>query len=389
VIIMETGNHCYDYIVVGLGTAGSATCLELARRRVSVLGIDAHRPPHRLGSHHGASRSIRRAYLEGSAYVPMAMRSWQLWRKLEKDATIDLLVTTGNLTIGPPYSPAVAGFLASARKYQIEHEQLTARQVMERFPCFTMPEDFVAGLEVEAGIIFPETAITTILTQAHQSGATLHFNEQVESWQETAGGVIVQTTQGRYEAGRVLVSAGAWTGKLLGLAEPLLRPHRVVVHWLEEPDARFHLGRLPVSFWQIPVGNDAQTNDPYREFYILPTIPPDSRLKVAFHNGLEPCDPDVLRRDVLTGEDDAIRDVLGYFCPELQHHPIRSEVCLYIMTPDTHFYLGKRPGSKNVFGVALAGHGFKFAPVLGEILADLLTDTPPRFDLTLFSPARF
>jgi sarcosine oxidase len=110
---------------------------------------------------------------------------------------------------------------------------------------------------------------------------------------------------------------------------------------------------------------------------------------VAFHNGLEPCDPDVLRRDVLTGEDDAIRDVLGYFCPELQHHPIRSEVCLYIMTPDTHFYLGKRPGSKNVFGVALAGHGFKFAPVLGEILADLLTDTPPRFDLTLFSPARF
>jgi sarcosine oxidase len=196
VIIMETGNHCYDYIVVGLGTAGSATCLELARRRVSVLGIDAHRPPHRLGSHHGASRSIRRAYLEGSAYVPMAMRSWQLWRKLEKDATIDLLVTTGNLTIGPPYSPAVAGFLASARKYQIEHEQLTARQVMERFPCFTMPEDFVAGLEVEAGIIFPETAITTILTQAHQSGATLHFNEQVESWQETAGGVIVQTTQG-------------------------------------------------------------------------------------------------------------------------------------------------------------------------------------------------
>ena len=104
----------YDFIVVGLGTAGSATTMTLARRGFNVLGIDMHRPPHSMGSHHGASRSVRRAYLEGTSYVPMALRSWELWRKLEKDSGQKLLVETGNLTIGPPDSPAVSGFMASA-----------------------------------------------------------------------------------------------------------------------------------------------------------------------------------------------------------------------------------------------------------------------------------
>lgn len=75
----------YDFLVVGLGTVGSATCLELARRGHSVLGLDARHPPHNLGSHHGETRSIRRAYLEGTSYVPMALNSWKSWRRLERD----------------------------------------------------------------------------------------------------------------------------------------------------------------------------------------------------------------------------------------------------------------------------------------------------------------
>ena len=114
----------YDFIIIGLGTAGSATCMTLARRGFRVLGIDKHRPPHAMGSHHGASRSVSRAYLEGTAYVPMAMKSWELWRKLESDSGRDLLVETGNLTIGPPDSPAVTGFMASAQTYTIPHALL-------------------------------------------------------------------------------------------------------------------------------------------------------------------------------------------------------------------------------------------------------------------------
>ena len=98
----------YDVIVVGLGTAGSATCMALAARGVSVLGLDVAHPPHELGSHHGESRSIRRAYLEGSAYVPMAQRAWDLWRKLEWDTGTHLLSSTPNLTLGPVDGPVPA-----------------------------------------------------------------------------------------------------------------------------------------------------------------------------------------------------------------------------------------------------------------------------------------
>ena len=109
----------YDFLVVGLGTVGSATCLELARRGHSVLGIDARHPPHNFGSHHGETRSIRRAYLEGTSYVPMALTAWESWQRLQRDTKTALLIPTGNLTIGPADCPAVLGFVSSAQNYRI------------------------------------------------------------------------------------------------------------------------------------------------------------------------------------------------------------------------------------------------------------------------------
>lgn len=101
------------------------------------------------------------------------------------------------------------------------------------------------------------------------------------------------------------------------------------------------------------------------------------------------CDPDTIVRAVSLEEVAKIRAVIAQFLPGLHQRPITSELCLYTLTPDGHFYLGKRSGSDHVFGVALAGHGFKFSPVLGEILADLMADAPPAFDIGLFSPQQF
>jgi sarcosine oxidase len=377
----------YDFVIVGLGTAGSATCMTLARRGFTVLGIDAFRPPHTMGSHHGASRSVRRAYLEGSAYVPMALRSWELWRRLEKDSGQKLLVKTGNLTIGPPESPAVSGFLTSAQSYDIPHECLTAAEVRNRWPQLAPPPTFVAGLEKEAGIVFPELSIAAFLAEAERAGADLVLGERVDRWAEARGTVRVFTGRNTYEAGRLLISAGVWTKKLLGLPGTPLMPKRVPVHWVDAPqDSRFHLGRFPVNFWQVPTDKNPRS---YREFYALPAIDPASRIKVAFHNRLEDCDPDTLVREVSPDEVEMIKAVISEFLPGLHRCGITSDVCLYTMTPDGHFYLGKRPGSNNVFGAALAGHGFKFAPVLGEILADLMAGILPAVDLELFSPNRF
>jgi sarcosine oxidase len=382
--------HTYDFIVVGLGTAGSATCMTLARRGFRVLGIDRYRPPHNMGSHHGASRSVRRAYLEGTSYVPMALRSWELWRKLEKNSGQKLLVRTGNLTIGRPESPAVSGFLASAQSYDIPHDCLTATEVRKRWPHLCLHDSFVAGLEKEAGIVFPELSIITFLAEAEKAGADLIFNDQVDGWSEVQGNVHVYTAQRTYETGRLLISAGAWTNRLLCLPAKLLIPKRVPVHWIKvSGDSNLRLGHFPVNFWQVPKEKSSGPHLTYSEFYALPMIPPASQMKVAFHNELLDCDPDTLIREVLPDEVEKIKAIISQFLPGLRHFPIVSEVCLYTMTPDSHFYLGKRPGSDNVFGAAFAGHGFKFAPVLGEILADIMADISPAVDIELFSPNRF
>lgn len=380
----------YDFIIVGLGTAGSAACMTLSRRGFRVLGIDKYHPPHNLGSHHGASRSVRRAYLEGTSYVPMALRSWDLWQRLEKDSGKELLIKTGNLTIGPAESPAVSGFLASAQSYKIPHECLTAAEVRKRWPQLSPPASYVAGLEKEAGIVFPELSIATFLAEATKAGADLIAGEPVERWTESQNRVLVHTARNTYETGRLLISAGAWTNRLLDLPDSPLSPKRVPVHWVEVPENRhLHIGQFPVNFWQIPVEKQQGSPQRYREFYSLPVIGPRSRIKAAFHNELDDCDPATLIREVSKIEVDKITAVISQFLPGLRDYPITSEVCLYTMTPDGHFYLGKIPESNHVFGVALAGHGFKFAPVIGEILADLMLDIPPSVDISLFSPDRF
>jgi sarcosine oxidase len=379
----------YDFIIVGLGTVGSATCMELARRGHSVLGLDTLHPPHNLGSHHGESRSIRRAYLEGTSYVPMALKSWESWQKLERDAKTTLLATTGNLTIGPPDCPAVAGFLKSAKYYGITHQELTAADVSKKWPQLSLPANFVAGLEVEAGLLFPELCISILLSEAEKTGAALKFNERADSWKDDGDRVTVYTPRGRYEAGRLLLAAGARNKKLVGHIGTWLLPKRVPVHWIDPPDSMsFKLGVLPVNFWQLP-SRDVTGKFQYREFYSIPITHHAGRVKVAAHNCLKDCDPDDLKMKVSTKEARSVKNFMNNHLPSLENCAFYANICFYTLTPDGDFSLGPLPGYDNVFLAALAGHGFKFAPVLGEILADMLEGSMPAYDVAMFSPGRF
>lgn len=379
----------YDVIVVGAGTVGSATCMELARRGLSVLGLDAYRPPHLLASHHGESRSIRRAYLEGTVYVPMVQQAWELWHKLESDTRIKLLTLTGNITIGPGDAPAVQGFLTSARRYDIPHELLTAVDVRRRWPQLTPADNFMAGLEMEAGVIAPERALVAMLAEAEKAGAVMRFDERVQGWRDDGNHVHVQSSRGTYEAGRVLLSTGAGALPLLGTMGKWLMLKRVPVHWVAPPKARsFDLGILPVNFWQLPV-TDMTDSEAFYEYYALPISSSGGRVKVAAHNHLTDGDPSQVDRQVAPEEVAAIRRFMKNYIPSLALGDIGSDVCFYAMTPDRDFIIGPLPGYPNVFTVALAGHGFKFAPVLGEIMADMLEGKKPAFDVARFSPERF
>lgn len=379
----------YDYIIVGLGTVGSATCMELARRGHSVLGLDTLHPPHHLGSHHGESRSIRCAYLEGTSYVPMALNSWESWRRLERDAKTTLLVTTGNLTIGPPDCPAVAGFLKSAKRYGITHQELTAADVSKKWPQLSLPAHLVAGLEVEAGLLFPELCISILLSEAEKSGAVLKFNERADSWTDDSERVTVSTPRGRYEAGRLLLAAGARNKKLAGHAGAWLSPKRVPVHWIDPPDAiSFKLGVFPINFWQLP-SRGVTGKFQYHEYYSIPITHHDGRVKVAAHNCLEDCDPDDIEMKVLTREARSVKNFMKNHLPLLEKCAVYENVCFYTLTPDGDFSLGPLPGYDNVFLAALAGHGFKFAPILGEILSDMLEGNMPAYNVAMFSPGRF
>ena len=377
----------FDVIVVGLGTAGASTCMELARRGDAVLGLDAFSPPHRRGSHHGESRSIRKAYMEGTAYVPMAFRSWELWRKLEQQAGTTLLVKTENLTIGPQNCPAVSGFLKSARAYDIPHELMTASAVRSRWPQLAVPESFVAGLEIDAGILYPEPAVRTFLEEAQRFGAVLNVNEPLLRWDEQRSHIRVMTPSGMYEGGRLLLAAGAHNQRLMPNADDTLSIKRVPVFWASPPgNGSYNLGSFPVNFWQIP--HTGENHPGYSELYALPCMKDGGMVKVAPHNELSDIDPSKTAHPATEAEITRIRGFIAQFIPELNAQHIFMESCLYTLTPDRHFWLGPLPGYQRVFIAALSGHGFKFAPVLGEILSDMLEGRNSPYDLNMFHPDR-
>lgn len=366
----------YDVVIAGLGAMGSATAAELARRGASVLGLDRYTPPHTLGSSHGETRIIREAYFEHPLYVPMVQRAYELWRALEQTSGTRLLLETGGLMIGRPNSALVEGALRSAGVHRLAHSMLSAADVRARFPALHPEDDMVAVLEPRAGVLFAEVCIGALLAQARRHGADLRFDEPVLRWESGGDFMRIFTSKGDYRARQVIVAAGAWVGSLLPGLEAPFRIERQVLHWFDPVNdvAAFDPSRCPVHLWQFDEG---------RFFYGFPNL--GSGVKAAFHHGGEPTTAGDVRRDVSADEIDAVRAAVRRFVPTADGPPRASVVCLYTNTPDEHFLIDRHPREPRVLVASpCSGHGFKFAPVVAEILADLVQDRPRRFELDLF-----
>lgn len=367
--------------MAGLGVTGSAAAWQMAARGLQVLGLDRYAPPHALGSSHGRTRIIREAYFEHPLYVPLVQRAYALWTELERHAGRPLLRLTGGLMLGRPDDAVFAGALRSAREHALPHEVLSATAVRERFPVLRPDDEMAAVLEPRAGILLVEDCVAALQNGARRQGAVLEHSRPVTAWKADGSSVLVTTPGATYRAGHLLLCAGPWLPRLaegLGLA---LEVERQLSHWFEpaRDAAAFDAGRCPVTIWE---------HAPGRVFYTIPD-PGGHGLKVGIHHEGEPVDPDSVDR--LPGpEDEArVRALVAARMPAANGRLLDVRVCLYTNAPDGHFVIGRHPAHPRVLLASpCSGHGFKFAPAVGEVLADLVTEGKSRFDLSPFALTR-
>jgi sarcosine oxidase len=368
-------NRSFDVIVGGLGAMGSSTLSHLARRGVDVLGLDRYSPPHSLGSTHGNSRVIREAYYEHPLYVPLVRRAFQCWRELEEESGRSIYRRTGGLMLGRPDGPVISGSMASAVEHGIEHELLSADQVRARLPGFAPPEDFIGLWEERAGSLAPEAAVAANLELAVRRNAQVRTGTAIVGWKADSSGVRVETAEETFNTRILVLSVGAWIGKLLGQVGQIFEVERQLSHWFRP---KVDTTAWPVTLWEHRPGG------------LVYSIPEGDRVKAGVHHEGDTVDPDLVDRGVSPKDDDIIRSLMQQFQPGAAGELLNSAVCLYTNTPDRHFVLDWHPDHDNVLIVSpCSGHGFKFSSAIGEVAADLVTGQLSPFDLSPFALARF
>jgi len=368
-------------VVLGMGAHGSSAAYRLALRGVGVIGLDQFHPPHSMGSSHGPSRILRMAYKEGPNYVPLLRRSFELWHELNRDFSEPSFDVTGGLFMGPPTGRAMTGMKVASEAEDVEIHSLTPEEVRKKYPSFLIPDGWEAIWDPNSGAIFPEVAVGAQLILAERAGADLRYNTQVTGWEATESGVTVNTSDGSIEADRLIVTAGVWAPGLLGDAEIPFEVERVSL-WMLEPKANhifFRAGNFPNASFEIE-----------EKFPLYMQADYGTGVKVALDHHGTPTTPETVSRETTQEDHDKIFEHIRRFIPDLDGKVLDSAVCMYTNTPDLNFVIDFHPGEPNVIiGSACSGHGFKFAPVMGEILADLALDGRSKYDMEMFSATRF
>ena len=312
---------------------------------------------------------------EAQVCIPLIQRAYELWAELEKQTGRSLLRQTGGLMIGRPESAVVSGAKRSAKEHRLCHEVLAAAEVRRRFPALQPTDEMIAVWEPRAGILFPETCIDAHLSLARKRGAELHTAEPVVRWQPDGDGVHVFTANGEYQAGQLVLTAGGWIQELLPDLKLPFTVERQIQFWFEPKNAAiFRPDRCPIHIWE---------HEPGRYFYGFPDL--GDGVKVAGHHEGETVNPDRINRDVTPQEVEIMRRIVRKHIPDADG-PLRAAVvCMYTNTPDHHFFMDRHPAHlQMLIASPCSGHGFKFSSVIGEVLADLMTNAQSRFDLGLF-----
>lgn len=368
----------YDVIVIGTGGIGSAALYHLATCGMRVLGLDRFPAGHDRGSSHGESRMIRKSYFEHPDYVPLACQSWDMWQQLEQRAGRSLLKPSGVVYYGRPDGVVMSGVRDSAAAHGLPVEDMSPADAADRFPQFQCPPATTALFEADAGILLVEDCVTTHIQLAVEAGAEIVDDVTVR---HIAAGptVTVTTDRGTCQAGHVIVTAGAWSAGLLADLQLPLRVIRKHLHWFHCDNPRLHLADGCPAFFVEHQGG---------YFYGLPQMGP-SGLKAGEHSGGAPVsDPLTDPRAPESADVERVEKFVSDFLVTDSCTHQQQKTCFYTMTPDENFVLDHHPEHANVvYAAGFSGHGFKFAPVMGQRLAEMVTapsDTSRLAKLTGF-----
>lgn len=371
-----------DVAVVGLGAMGSAALWRLASRGASVVGFERFEPGHELGSSHGATRIFRAAYFEDAQYVPLLLAALQWWRRLELESARELLTQIGGLMIGPPEGALISGALRSVHKHQLPHRVLHRSAMAKHYPQHKLAATDVVVLDELAGVLFPEESIGAATALAKDRGAVVHFQAAVERIEPDLAHVDVVMGSDRIRVRHAVVCAGPWVDDLISLPGCEFEIERQMITWFRgsSPDL-FAPSRFPVFVRELADG---------RIGFGIPDMG-DGLVKVGIHHGAGDIGrPDSTDRSVHPRDCAMTESYVASTIDGLLPNVAKATVCLYTNSPDEHFVVGQLPGAPNVTIVSpCSGHGFKFAPLIGEIAADLALQGGTDYEIGIFSPDRF
>ncbi len=376
----------HDVAIIGLGAVGSAAALQLARRKADVIGFDRFEPPHGFGSSHGETRVTRLAIGEGDHLTPMAIRSHQLWRDIERESSASILSETGALIVSSHDNAAqthVSGFfgktVAAAQNFDIAHEILDAAQVRARWPQFNLDDSEFAYFEPTAGFVRPEIAIAAQLqlARAHH-GAEIHMDETVRGFERIGDTVVIATDKSRYAASRLIVAAGAWLPELIPEYAHLFTIYRQTQFWFEVDDvAAFSPQHFPVFIWEL--------RNSRRGIYGFPALDGAGAIKIASEEFAETTTAETADGEISPSEIDAVYELVAPHVRGVAPRCVRATACLYTVTSDFGFVIDAHPECELVLIASpCSGHGFKHSPAIGEALADMALGNTPRFNLAPF-----
>ena len=370
------GRH-YDVIIVGAGSMGMAAGYYLLKLGIKTLLLDRNNPPHDQGSHHGETRIIRHAYGEGKQYVPLVLRAQELWEQLQAESNKRLFLQTGVLGVGAPGSTFIKGAIHSGKEYSLPFEVLSSEEMTYRWPGISFPEGFTGCFETRSGVLYSEQCIQAFRDLGLANGMTLLPFTKAESIEVHSSGATIATANDTYHSDFVVVSAGAWSGKLLrelGL-DLSLQPTRKTVSWLECDRQLYDSSIFPAFTVDLLKAH----------YYGFPSIG-GSGVKIGRHDGGVPVDPDETVSPYGADDEQEMRTFLEKYMPGANGPLVKGSTCFYTLTPDEDFILDQHPQYPHLFIAAgFSGHGFKFSSVIGEVISQVVTKGKADYDLSRFS----